>query len=280
MDARTIDDTRDYGQRPELGWLPVALLSVDETYQRKIDSRRSQAAIENIVQSFKWSCFGTALVTQKDEGWLIIDGQHRVEAARRLDIKTVPCIVVHQATVAEQAAIFVSTNQVRVQVNPYTLFHARLAAREPLALEVQHLCDEACLAIPKYPVQKDRMAPGQTLALITLERIVKGGSTAARNGVIAAGHAYESKAGAATAVILQAAAMAGQSKPDSITAIQSFFSRHDPDALNGQYRGTVGTSALAQMIVKSIGATATASPPWHGSGAIPLPSRDRLMAGR
>jgi len=280
MDTRTLDDTRDYGHRPELGWLPVGLLSVDETYQRKIDSRRSQVAIEQIVQHFKWSCFGTALVTQKDDGWLIIDGQHRVEAARRLGIKTVPCIVVHQATVAEQAQIFVSTNQVRVQVNPYTLFHARLAAREPLALEVQHLCDDSRLSIPKYPIQKDRMAPGQTLALITLERIVKGASTAARSGVIAAGHAYESKAGAATAVILQAASIAAQSNPDSVTAIQSFFSRHDPDALNGQYRGTVGTSALAQLIVKSIGAAVAASPSQHGSGAIPLPSRARLMAGR
>lgn len=276
-----MDTQRDYGQRPELGWLPVDLLSVEEAYQRKIDSRRSQAAIEQIVQHFKWSCFGTALVTQNGEaGWLIIDGQHRVEAARRLSIKTVPCIVVHQATVAEQAAIFVSTNQVRVQVNPYTLFHARLAAREPLALDVQGLLDEARLSVPKYPVQKDRMAPGQTLALITLERIVKGGSQAARSGVIAAGHAYQNRAGAATAVVLQAAALAAESKPHSITAIQAYFSRHDPDSLNMQHRGAAGTSVLAQAIIKAVEAGSVASTQQHVSGAIPLPTRERLMAGR
>ena len=278
MDAH-IDDIRDYGQRPELGWLPVGLLSVDETYQRKIDSRRSQVAIEQITRNFKWSCFGTALVTQKDEGWLIIDGQHRVEAARRLGIKTVPCIVVHQASLAEQATIFVSTNQVRVQVNPYTLFHARLTALDPLAVDVQTLCDEARLTIPKYPVQKSSMKPGQTLALITLERIVKGGITAARNGVIAAGHAYEAKAGAATAVILQAAALAAQDKPDQVAAIQSFFSRHDPDVLNQSYRGSVGTSSLAMRIVESTKVTGQASRYQH-SGAIPLPSKQQLMGAR
>ncbi|MDA8230368.1 MAG: ParB/RepB/Spo0J family partition protein [Magnetospirillum sp.] len=279
MTTESTASTKDFGQRPELGWLPVDLLSVDDRYQRKIDSRRSQVAIEQIVQHFKWSCFGTVLVTQQDEGWLIIDGQHRVEAARRLGVKTVPCVVVHQASLAEQASMFVSTNQIRVQVNPYTLFHARMTAGEPLALDVQRLCDEARLSIPKYPVQRDRMAPGQTLALNTLERIVKGGNPAARNGVIAAGHAYEKRAGAATAVILQAAALAAQFKPDDVGAIQSFFSLHDPDALNGQHRGMTGASTLAQMIVKSVENAAKPSPT-RGASFIQPPSRDRLMAGR
>ncbi|BAE50551.1 ParB N-terminal domain-containing protein [Paramagnetospirillum magneticum] len=270
----------DFGQRPELGWLPVALLSVDEAYQRKIDSRASQKAIDQIVGNFKWSCFGTALVTQKDEGWLIIDGQHRVEAARRLDIKTVPCIVVHQATMAEQAAIFVATNQVRVQVNPYTLFHARLAARDPLAIEVQGLCDEARLAIPKYPVQKDRMGAGQTLALATLEKIVKGGNPAARAGVIAAGHACEGRPGAATAVVLQAAAAAAMAKPNSISAIQNWLRGRDSGELNLRYRGSAGTSELAQRIARAVDAAPKASASMVDGGRIAPPTREQLMAGR
>lgn len=271
--------TTEYGPRPELGWLPVAMLSVDEAYQRKIDSQRSKQAIEQITRNFRWSCFGTALVTQTDEGWLLIDGQHRVEAARRLGIKTVPCIVVQHASQAEQAAIFVSTNQGRVQVNPYSLFHARLMAGEELALGVQRLLDEARLSIPRYPIQKSQLKPGQTLALVTLERIVKGGGTAAGTGVIAAGHAYEGRAGAATALILQAAAIAAQSKPDKGEDIRAFFIRHDPDALNMQYRGVVGAGTLSQLIIKSIDAPKAATTV-IGSGAIKPPTRDQLMAGR
>ncbi len=273
-------DGKDFGERPELGWLPVAMLSVDMTYQRKIDGRRSQVAIEQIVSNFKWSCFGTALVTPKDDGWMIIDGQHRVEAARRLGIKTVPCIVVNQAPLAEQAAIFVSTNQIRVQVNPYTLFHARLTAGDPLATEVQRLCDDAHLSIPKYPIQKSSMAPGQTLALATLERIVKNGSAAARSGVIAVGHAFRDRAGAATAVILQAASLVAGVKPDSAAATQAWFQRQDPDDLNLRYRGSAGASELAQRVVRAIEVSPKVSPPPTGSPAIaPLP-RERLMAGR
>jgi hypothetical protein len=162
----------DPGPRPELAWLPVAMLSVDPAYQRTIEGRVSQAAIGRIVAEFRWSCFGVVMVAAVDgggDGWVIIDGQHRVEAARRCKLSTVPCIIVPASTRDEQAKIFLATNRLRVTVNAYAMHHAQLAAGEQIALDTQALADSAGISIPRYPIPRDRLTPGQTLALAMIK---------------------------------------------------------------------------------------------------------------
>ncbi len=270
---------RDFGPRPELTWLPIAMLSVDPSYQRGMDTKRSRAAIDAIEGRFKWSCFGTVLVTAGNgDGWLIIDGQHRVEAARRLGIKTVPCIVAPDVTVAEQAEIFVSTNQTRVQVNPYALFHARVLAGDATAVAVARLLNEAHLEIPRYPVPRNRMEPRQTLALYALEKIIRGNNPAARGAVIALGHAYQDQAGAVTAALISAAVTAAEISPKDVDAIGAWFRRHDAADLNMRYRRQQDVVELAGKIVRSI--EGAKQHEQQTDSRISPPARDRLMAGR
>jgi hypothetical protein len=257
-----MSDAHDYGPRPELAWLPVGSLSVDPAYQRTMDSRRSKVAIEAIIANFRWACFGTVLVTSAGDGWLIIDGQHRCEAARRLGIRTVPCIVVPGATPAQQAGIFVATNQVRVQVNPYALYHARLAAKEPAAVALAALLEEAHIEIPRRPIPKAEMKPGQTLALAALEKVVARGNPAARAGVVALGHAYSGVAAAVTALVVNAAALAAEARPSNVNAVGQWFRHYQPSAIAVRWSKASMAGEMALRIIDDIdkGSASTKTP--------------------
>lgn len=195
----------DPGPRPELAWLPVAMLSVDPSYQRTIDGRISQAAIGRIAAAFRWACFGVVMVAATEgggDGWVIIDGQHRVEAARRCKLSTVPCIIVPAGTAAEQAQIFLATNRLRVTVNPYAMHHAQLAAGEHHALDTQALATRAGIDIPRYPIQRDRLKPGQTLALGTIKSAVL--SRDGTKAVMLVGEMWAAKEGGIPAAVIRA----------------------------------------------------------------------------
>jgi hypothetical protein len=104
--------TIDPGPRPELAWLPIERLFVDERYQRDLKQRH----VNRIAENFRWSRFQAVLVTKCDKGWSIIDGQHRVEAAKVCGLDLIPAVVIDQADIAEQAASFVWANAARATV--------------------------------------------------------------------------------------------------------------------------------------------------------------------
>jgi hypothetical protein len=155
-----------------MGWLPVARLSVDERYQRNLESRRSQALIARLVERFNWSAFQTIIATENGDGWLVIDGGHRVEAARRRGETHVPAVIVRASSFAEQAAIFVDTNQNRVAMTTMAIHHAKLAAGDERALAIKSLCDELGLSIPRHPSGAKQLKSGETMAIGALGRVI------------------------------------------------------------------------------------------------------------
>jgi hypothetical protein len=164
----------DVGPKPKMLWLPVDKLTVDPKYQRDTGSRRSKNVIEKIALNFKWGRFGVVLVVKQKDGWHVIDGQHRVEACKlRGGIKTVPCLELPHATVAEAAADFVAINRDRVAVTPLHIHHAQLAAGDPEAIAVDQACSAAGVTICRYPVPLDKLKKGETLAVGAITRIVK-----------------------------------------------------------------------------------------------------------
>jgi hypothetical protein len=103
--------------------------------------------------------------------FIIIDGQHRIEAVRRRpDIGEVPCYVLGDLTQNEQARIFVAVNNDRVSLTSYALFHAQCAAGDQVALKIKEVCEEADITICKYPVPGGMTAPRETQALGTIKR--------------------------------------------------------------------------------------------------------------
>lgn len=145
-----IDETAlpDPGEIPVLDWIDVALIGVEECYQRPLDKTR----VENIVRSFSWRSFGALVVVpQPDGSYHATDGQHRLEAAKlHPKVSHVPCCIVTAQDIRSEAGIFVDINKNRKNVNSLELFFAQLTAGDPEAETIHHVCKEAGVRIPKY----------------------------------------------------------------------------------------------------------------------------------
>jgi hypothetical protein len=163
----------DFGPKPALAWLAVSKLSVEGKYQRDTGSTRSRHLIAKIVATFRWPRFGAVLVVRSKAGWQVVDGQHRVEAARQLGIARVPAIELPHGTIAAAAADFVAINRDRVAVTPLHIHHAMLAAGEKTAKAIDRACKAAGVAICRYPVPANNLKPGETLAVGTIRRLVE-----------------------------------------------------------------------------------------------------------
>ncbi|HYD98386.1 MAG TPA: DUF6551 family protein [Alphaproteobacteria bacterium] len=159
--AEPPEPAAEIGPEPRLEWLPLDLLYVDPRYQREI-ARRSAALIRTIVEQFHWSKYQPPTVTAVDGRYAIIDGQHRVEAARLHPlVDAVPCYVVVAETVRDQAQGFLAINGDRLPVAKPEMHHAQVAAGDPDALHLQAICDQAEVAIPRRYMTREQMKPRQ-----------------------------------------------------------------------------------------------------------------------
>lgn len=168
----------DLGTPPEFSWVRVGLFDIDRRYQRGIDSLRSKAIIEKLTAQWSWVKCGCLTATPQSKTaergagryWLV-DGQHRLAAARRRGIATLPTLIHVEMTLEDQADVFVAANSDRVAVNAYALFHARLVAGEEEATAIAKLCADAGLSIPRNPPGNLGYKPGQTLAIGIIGKI-------------------------------------------------------------------------------------------------------------
>lgn len=137
------------GNLPALQYLLPQQLQIDESYQRSIDTGPSQALIRKIAQHWNWDLCQPLVVARREQGDLfVIDGQHRLEAARlRGDIAQLPAVVVNYASPADEAASFVHLNQARTPLNGLQVFHAALASGDSTAVAVRDAVEAAGLKL-------------------------------------------------------------------------------------------------------------------------------------
>jgi len=78
-------------------------LQIDFNYQR---NNLSEDTVTKIIRDFNWFSFGNLMVSIRDNGdKFVIDGSHRLEAAKRKSILQVPCKVAHGLTIYEEAEL-------------------------------------------------------------------------------------------------------------------------------------------------------------------------------
>lgn len=200
------------GPLAELAWLPVDKLDVDPSYQRSLDTKASQKLIQKIADNFRWISFQAILATPQGQGdnkrWLIIDGQHRVAAAKQRGIKHVPAVVVAEASQAEQASAFVGANRDRAPMQAQHIFHARLVAGDADCQIIARICKKAGIQLYRYNIAAKQFKPGWTAATpALLAALRRYGERATELGVAAVAAAYKEEPSALRAPLFLAAAM-------------------------------------------------------------------------
>lgn len=161
------------GTPARMQWLPLAALVVDDRYQRTI-ARAGTPNVLRILAGFDWRKFTPVVVTPVADGvYAIIDGQHRATAALMHPAVTeVPCMVI-DVTPEEAAACFAAINGQVTRITQGQLWRARVLAGEPAALEVQAVLAAADARVMAYKAPTNDYHPGDTLALGTIERMVR-----------------------------------------------------------------------------------------------------------
>jgi hypothetical protein len=140
------------GTMPVLQFCTPAQLQVDLSYQRATDAQASRTLINRITREWDWGLFQPLVVARRSDGNLyVVDGQHRLEAARqRGDIPQLPCVITAYDDAKGEAAAFVALNQQRRPLTQMNLHRAAVAAGEPDALLVDRLVEAAGLRLTNW----------------------------------------------------------------------------------------------------------------------------------
>lgn len=138
------------GAPPSIEWVAVGELLVDDSYQRSIETEPSRRLIASIAARWDWRLCMPLAVSRREDGRYVIDGQHRLAAAKlRRDIPHLPCSVATYDGPADEAGMFVASNRARRAINRLDDFHAALVAGDEDAIEVNRVVVEAGLHVSR-----------------------------------------------------------------------------------------------------------------------------------
>lgn len=115
-------------------------LFIDYTYQRNANEKKLSA----IAREWSWIACGAITVAKRDGRLFVIDGQHRVMAARkRSDINDLPCVVFSTSGPREEADGFLTAQTQRKSVTAVEKFRALTVIENEAALFVQDLLNQS-----------------------------------------------------------------------------------------------------------------------------------------
>lgn len=176
---------------PQLLWVNIADLVIDERYQRPL-AKGNIKAIRRIADEFHWSRFSPVLVAPVAGGkYALIDGQHRAHAAALCGFGSIPAMVSLVAP-EEQALAFIEINTRSIRVGREQVYRAALTAGEGWALECRDVVAAAgCrLMISRYSTADKK--PGMIFTVALIQRIVEAGKGEAVTRALAALMEYDS----------------------------------------------------------------------------------------
>src|SRR5579859_4670450 len=123
----------------EVQILPIALIGCDHRYQRPL----SEDKVKKIAHDYDMGIAGAFDVAQRPDGsYWVIDGQHRLEAARRKGESEVYCHVRQMADVALEAAFFYAKNSNVSSPKAIDKLRSSLMAGDPMALSLRALVEK------------------------------------------------------------------------------------------------------------------------------------------
>lgn len=132
------------GRPPSIENRHPSELEIDTSYQRSTDTSASQALIRKIANNWDWRMCLPLVVSRRDDGFYVIDGQHRLAAAKlRGDIQFLPCCISNYGSVADEAAMFVAMNRTRKAIGQLDDFHAATASGDADAIAVRRMIEAA-----------------------------------------------------------------------------------------------------------------------------------------
>lgn len=111
----------------------------DGGYQRPVEDN----FVRELVLKFDERLVGTIDVAEREDGrFSIIDGQQRTAAMRLVGKSSCYASVYEDLTLPQEATLFFHKNRDRKQVHPYYEFMARVAAEDPMSIDIKRIVEK------------------------------------------------------------------------------------------------------------------------------------------
>lgn len=118
----------------EFRMIDKRVLQIDEVYQRDINESRSN----EFASDWSWLACGALIVAERWNLFYVVDGQHRLIAARkRSDISHVPCLIFKSTGREKEAGGFVVTNVRRKAPKSLDMHKARVVSGDEMSVFVE-----------------------------------------------------------------------------------------------------------------------------------------------
>lgn len=115
----------------------VDKLKIDKSYQRE---KLSEINILGIARDFNWAAFRTLLVARRPNGEMyVVDGQHRLEAAKRRGVLMVPCSVFKSDGAESEARAFYTCSVKTARIASTNRYRALVTAGDDEMLAIQDM---------------------------------------------------------------------------------------------------------------------------------------------
>lgn len=146
MTSITHNITSGNTKKPGTRWINVSRIEVDESYQRGTLNEKN---IAKFAREFSWAAFGSLNIADRfGSGHLfVVDGQHRLEVARRCGIEQVPCTIWISEGREHEAKEFRTCNKDRATVTSYNLYRASLVEGNPLYVKCEKMLSRLGLKV-------------------------------------------------------------------------------------------------------------------------------------
>jgi hypothetical protein len=171
---------RHPGKPPVLAMVPISAIYVDHNYQRELKDKH----VAKILGGFSWAKFGAlVLAVQKDGRFSVVEGQHRLEAARlHPQVHEVPAVIVEMVDMAGESQCFLAINRDRIAVTSIEQYWAGLTAGDADCATIARVLNAAgCDIVPEAGAS----APHLTNAVGAMGRAIKrSGEEAVRRALL------------------------------------------------------------------------------------------------
>lgn len=122
--------------------IPIGDLHIDQNYQRPL----SEGRVRQITKDFKTDKLGALMISQRDGHYYVIDGQHRLVAARKYGLRFVPCVVYYNLNAEDEATLRLAFNT-RKPDTAAEIFRLQLARQDAATLAVKEIVEDVGLRI-------------------------------------------------------------------------------------------------------------------------------------
>jgi hypothetical protein len=164
MEVPMATATVDPASAGKLEEVDIKKLDVDDRYQRELQEGR----VKRMVKEFNPLQVGAIQTSRRNGRLTVIDGQHRLAAAKELGLKKMPCVVHDDLTPEEEAALFVRLQLDRRSLKPVERFEAQVFAGDERADQIRRATQAA-----GYTIGQANHSPNRITAVVALERIYK-----------------------------------------------------------------------------------------------------------